>query len=156
MKKHPLPAVPFLINLREDEDAHPLWGDLRCSCGCELFRLRHNGAQPHPLLGRFFTNWIKPANNALVIDACCCECRRVIPLHCAERDAQGWLLPANPAMTEFVHPKLRDQRVHVGVWYCWNEALPAGDDPYHSGYDMFSLGVWNDEHPREIPIYEKL
>lgn len=155
MSKVPLPAAPFLVNLREDEDAHPLWGDLRCSCGCETFRLRHNGRQAHPLLGWWCTNWIRPDRSPLVIDACCSECARVIVLHCTARNENGWLLPGD-AMTEFVHPKLRDQRVRVGVWYCWNEGPSTEDGVYHTGYDMFSLGVWNDEHPREIPIYENV
>lgn len=155
MSKVPLPAAPFLVNLREDEDAHPLWGDLRCPCGCETFRLRHNGRQAHPLLGRWCTNCIRPDRSPLVIDACCSECARVIVLHCTARNENGWLLPGD-AMTEFVHPKLRDQRVRVGVWYCWNEGPSTEDGVYHTGYDMFSLGVWNDEHPKEIPIYENV
>ena len=155
MSKVPLPAAPFLVNLREDEDAHPLWGDLRCPCGCEAFRLRHNGKQAHPLLGWWCTNWIRPDRSPLVIDACCSECGRVIVLHCTAWNENGWRRSGD-AMTEFVHPKLRDQRVHVGVWYCWNEGPSTEDGVYHTGYDMFSLSVWNDEHPGEISIYEQV
>lgn len=156
MPKIPLPAAPYLVNLREDEDAHPLWGDLRCPCGCETFRLRHNGRQAKPFWGRFAANWIKPERSALVIDARCTACGRVIVLHCTERNESGWLLPSGEQMAEFEHPRLHDQHVRAGVWYCWNDGPATEDGVYHTGYDMFSLGVWNDEHPREIPIYEKL
>ena len=155
MPKMPLPVAGRLVNLREDEDAHPLWGDLRCDCGSGLFRLRHNGKQAHPLLGRWAVNWIRPADSPLVMDACCADCGRVYVLHCTARDNRGWLLPSSPAMTEFVHPSLRDQRVKVGVWYCWNEGPSTEDGAYHTGYDMFSLSVWNDEHPKEISIFEQ-
>lgn len=156
MAKMLLPAEAWLINRSREDAADSLRGDLRCPCGCETFRIRHSGRQARPLLGLFsVTNWIRPAGGPLVIDACCTACGKAIPLHCSERNGDGWLLPANPEMTELEHPRLRDQRVRVNLWYCWDDAPEMVDGHFAATYTLFSLAVRADGHPKEICLYEQ-
>jgi len=155
MSKMILPADGLVANQKQEDRADSLAGDLRCSCGCEVFRIRHNGKQAHPLLARFAANWIRPDGSTLVIDARCAACSRVIPLYCSAQDAQGWILPTDPPMTEFVHPKLRDQHVRVNVWYCWDDVPEMLEGHYLATSTLFSLAIRSDELPREICIFEK-
>ena len=147
-----LPCLPYLIKRDEDRDVHALKGTLRCLCGCETFRIYHNGKQAHPLLGSWYCSWILPKGETLLIDAHCSACGQTIHLHCDDRSDEGWRCPANEAMTEFVQPKLHDQRLRMEVAYGWERSGTEGE--WTSVYSDFCLDAWNDEHPRKIRIFE--
>ncbi len=149
-----LPVNGFLT--RQEHESDSCKGDLRCSCGSELFRIRHNGRQAKPFLGLWsVTNWIRPGSTALVIDARCSHCGKVFLLHCSERNEHGWLLPGGEQMTEFEHPRLRDQSVRVSVWYCWDDTPEMENGCFTTSYTLFSLAVRSDEHQKEITIFEQ-
>lgn len=147
-----LPAYPYLSNREEDREDCAIKGTLRCDCGSEIFRIYHNGKQAHLLLGSWYSNWIKASGETLLIDARCAACGRIVHLHCDDRSEDGWRMPENEKMTEFVHPKLHDQRVQIEVAYQWEEG--AVSDEWHAAYTDFILDAWNDAHPRKIRIFE--
>lgn len=154
MMKMPLPVNGMLYNPDEaSEDAYE--GYLRCPCGCERFRVRHNGRLAPALLRWWSANPIRPqAGQALVIEALCAECGKAVTLHCSEKDEQGWLLPANPQMEELMLPKLHDQRVRLHVIYCWYDTPEMQDGQYVTSHSLFSLGAYSDENPKVIHVYE--
>ena len=130
-------------------------GYLRCPCGGEFFRLRHNGRRANALLRWWAANPIRAVKGQpLVIEACCCECGKAVILHCSEKDERGWLLPENPRMEELVLPGLHDQRVRPYVWYCWDDEPELRDGQYVASHSLFSLGVCSDEKPKTIHVYE--
>ena len=147
-----LPCFDYLAHVEADRESAALKGRLRCSCGCETFRLYHSGKQAHPWLGSWYCSWITAGRDTLLIDAHCTACGKSIPLHCDDRGKNGWRRPAGQTLTEFVHPKLHDQRVRVEVVYGWENA--GAQEDWSTAYTDFCLDVWNDEHPRKIRIFE--
>ena len=154
MTKMLLPVNGMLHNPDEaSEDAYE--GYLRCPCGCERFRVRHNGKPAGWLRELWNANPIRAQKGQpLVIDARCCECGKVVTLHCSEKDEQGWLLPENPQMEELTLPKLHDQRVRLHVIYCWDDMPERQDGQYVASHSLFSLGACSDEKPKTIHVYE--
>lgn len=147
-----LPCLPYLVSREEDRDVPAIKGTLRCNCGCEAFRLYHTGKQAHPLLGSWYCSWILAGRETLLIEARCSACGERIPLHCDDRGEEGWRMPAQKPMTEFVHPKLHDQRLHIEVIYGWEHAGAEGE--WTPDYVDFCLDAWNDEHPKKLRIFE--
>ena len=146
-----LPCFAHLTQVEEDHELPALKGKLRCSCGCETFRLHHNGKQAHPLLGSWYCSWILAKAAPLLIVARCSACGTGIPLHFDGQDKDGWHHPEKFALREFVHPRLHDQRVHIEVAYSWEHTEPEDGV---TGYSDFCLDAWNDEYPKKIRIYE--
>lgn len=149
-----LPVNGMLFDMDEkSEDSYE--GCLRCSCGCERFRVRHNGKETGALQRLWNGNPIRPkSGQPLVIDACCCECGKTVVLHCSEKDEQGWLLPENRQMEELVLPGIHDQRVRLHVIYCWYDTPEMQDGQYVASHSLFSLGAFSDEKPKVIHVYE--
>lgn len=154
MTKMPLPVSGMLHSPNEaSEDAYE--GYLRCSCGCERFRIRHNGKPAGWLMELWNANPIRAQKGQpLVIAACCCGCGKAVTLHCSEKDERGWLLPVNPQMEELTLPKLHDQRVRLHVIYCWDDVPEMQDGQYVTSHSLFSLGALSDEKPKTIHVYE--
>lgn len=153
---HFIPANGLLFDPNEGSQTDSYEGFLRCPCGCEAFRIRHNGRLLGPLQRLWAADWFRPANGQpLVIGAACTGCGRETLLHCSDRDEQGWLLPASPAMQDFAHPRLRDQRVRLYVWYCWDDQPERENGQFLTTYSLFSLSAYSDEHPDGLHIYEK-
>lgn len=147
-----LPCLPYLINRDEDRDTPALKGTLCCSCGCETFRLHHTGKQAHPLLGSWFCSWILAGEETLLIEACCSACGARVLLHCDDRSEDAWRMPAQKPTTEFIHPKLHDQRLHIEVAYGWERF--GSEEEWNPAYSDFCLDAWNDGHPKKIRIFE--
>lgn len=155
MTKMPLPVSGMLHN-PDDSGEDSYEGYLRCPCGCEQFRVRHNGRPAPALLRWWAANPIRPqAGQPLVIEACCARCSKAVTLHCTEKDEQGWLLPENPQMQELILPRLHDQRVRLYVWYCWYDTPEMADGQYLASHSLFSLCAYSDEQPKAIHVYEE-
>ena len=154
MAKMVLPVNGMLYNPDEaSEDSYE--GYLRCSCGCERFRVRHNGKLAGALARLWNGNLTRPQKGqALVIDARCCECSRAVVLHCSEKDGQGWLLPENPQMAELELPQIRDQRVRIHAIYCWYDTPEMQDGQYVASHSLVSLAATSDERDGFIHIIE--
>lgn len=154
MAKMILP-VNGMLHDPDDASEDSYEGYLRCPCGCERFRVRHNGKPAGRLAQLWNANPIRAEKGqTLVIEACCCECGKAVTLHCSEKDEQGWLLPANPQMEELTLPKLHDQRVRLYVWYCWYDTPEMQDGQFVASHSLFSLGAVSDEKPKTIHVYE--
>lgn len=153
MMKMPLPVNGLLLDA-DDSSADAYEGYLRCPCGCETFRVRHNGRLVGALQRFWKANWFKPDGEALVIDGCCTACGKTMILHCSQQDERGWLLPPSPQMQEFHLPKLNDQRVRLHVIYNWDDDAEKEDGQYLTTYTLFSLGAQSSATPRIIHIYE--
>ena len=154
MAKMPLPANGLLIN-PDENSADAYEGYLCCPCGCETFRVRHNGRLVGALQRLWAANWFKPDGEALVIDACCTACGKAVTLHCSRQDERGWLLPVSPRMTEFHHPKLMDQRVRLHVIYNWDDDAEMEGSQYLTTYTLFSLGAQSSEQEDVLHVYEE-
>lgn len=146
-----LPCLEYLVNREDDLEAPAMKATLRCKCGGENFRIFHSGKQAHPLLGSWYCSWILPNKKPLVIQAQCVACGVSIPLHCEDRDENGWYIPDTPLM-EFAYPKLHDQRLRIEVAYGWEKS--SAESEWNPEYSDFCLDAWNDEHPKKIRIYE--
>lgn len=154
MTKSFLPANGLLHD--PDEAGADSWeGYLRCSCGCETFRVRHNGRPANALLRWWAANPIRPrSGEALVIEACCASCGESVTLHCSRRDDSGWLLPDHPQMEELSLPGIHDQRVRLYAWYCWDDEPEAADGRYLNSHSLFSLCAYSQEKSKAIHIFE--
>ncbi len=156
MTKMSLPAAPYLVSL--DEEKSFVEAELRCACGCDTFRIFHNGKVTPALLGGWWTSWFRRKKPGLLIEARCSACGLCIPLHCSQRDGDGWWPVDAKPETEFIHPRLHDQRVRIGVGYSWRdedgEPLDMSEG-WTAGYADFYLDAWNDEHPKKMRIYEE-
>lgn len=151
-----IPANELLSDPDEGAESDSFEGFLHRPCGCETFRIRHNGRLLGPLQRLWASDWFRPVDGQpLVIAAACTGCGTETLLHCSDRDEEGWLLPASPAMQDFAHPKLRDQRVRLYVWYCWDEEAEKENGQYLTTYSLFSLAAHNNEHPGRLHVYEK-
>lgn len=155
MSKMLLPAAGHLTNCVWDDDFEDLRGELRCPCGCEYFRLHHTGRRPSVLQRLFRTYRIDPEGaDTLAIIARCSACGWSCPLHCDEPDGDGWLLPAEASLREFVHPRLHDQRLRLALGYYWEANEDGGERPWDIGYLGLFIHGWNDEHPKHLDIFD--
>jgi hypothetical protein len=155
MPKMLLPAAGHLANSSFDEDFEDLGGELRCPCGGEYFRLFHSGRRPTALQRFFRTFRIDPdGGKTLAIAAKCALCGWTCTLHCDEPDGDGWLLPEENEMKEFIHPRLRDQRLRLAIHYYWEANETGGERAWDVGYLGIYLRGWNDEHPKPLSIFD--
>ena len=157
MAKMPLPAAAWLVNRQEDDEFEELRGDLRCPCGCDTFRVYHSGKRP-TLLSRLFSGeriWPEGAKT-LAILAKCSACGKGCWLHCDEPEGDGWQLPEEDELTEFVHPRLHDQRLRLSLIYYWEwkDEVDVKDRAWHIGYSGVFVYGCNDEHPKRIGIFD--
>ncbi len=154
MKRMLLPVNGMLHNPDEaSEDAYE--GYLRCPCGCERFRIRHNGKPAGWLMELWNANPIRAEKGeALVIEACCCECGKAVTLHCSEKDERGWLLPVNPQMEELTLPKLHDQNITLQDISLKKYTTEREDGEDVAGPRRVRLGACSDEKPKTIHVYE--
>ena len=128
-------------------------GLLRCPCGCDAFRVLHNGQATGRWQRLWAANLIRPAEGQpLVITARCTACGELRMLHCAAHDDRGWLPPASPQLEELVLPKVHDQPVRLDVWYCWDEDAEQQDGQYLTTYTLFSLFACTDGQRKPIHI----
>lgn len=155
MTRMALPANGLLVDGAHNGATDAFEGEMRCRCGHAFFRIRHNGRLVSPWIRWWAGDWFLPDGGALVIDACCARCGRTTVLHCSQKDRNGWMLPEAPVMQEFVHPRLRDQRVRLYVGYFWDDEREAEAGQYLTTYTLFSLAARNDEHPAGLHVYEK-
>lgn len=156
MEKQYLPANGLLFTPDEGGAPDSYEGYLRCPCGCEQFRVRHNGVMTSRWQRLWAANLFRPADGQpLVIEAVCTGCGQPMTLHCTERDEQGWLAPAAPQMAELILPRLHHQHVRLYVWYCWDEEAERVNGQYLISYSLFSLCAYSDALPKALHIYEK-
>lgn len=155
MAKMLLPAAGHLANQEWEEDFRDLRGELRCPCGGEYFRLFHSGKAITPLQRVFRSYRIDPdGGKTLAIAAKCAVCGWTCTLHCDEPDGDGWLLPPESEMKEFIHPRLRDQRLRLALCYYWESGEEGEEQPWDITYIGSYIHGWNDEHPKRLEIFD--
>ena len=157
MAKMALPAAKWLVNRKEDDEFEELRGELRCSCGCEAFRLYHSGKRPNPLARVFGDVSIRPDGaKTLAILAKCSACGKRCCLHCDEPEGDGWQLPPEDSLMEYIHPRLHDQRLRISLIYYWEwkDEVDVSDRTWHIGYSGVFVYGSSDEHPKRIGIFD--
>ena len=99
--------------IEEEEEKVFVAGKIKCSCGCEKFKIFHTGKQTKGILASHIVKMQKQ----ILIEAKCSRCGKIIPIYDTCVDGENPIANIHLESKEFLHQNIEDFSVKVLLNY---------------------------------------
>ena len=128
--------------VEEERDRVAVKGGLRCSCGCEQFKIFHTGKQTKGILA----SHIIESQKQILIEAKCSKCGRTIQLYDSSYDGEKPFTVSHPEVKQFLYKNISDFKIKIILNYYEENYMT-------NKFAMIYIYLYDDNN-KQIVLYE--
>ena len=99
--------------IEEEHEKVSVCGTLKCSCGCDKFKIFHTGKQTKGI----FSPYIVKTNKQIFVEAKCLECGKVIQIYDTSYDGEKPIIVDHGENKQFLYKEKENFKVRVFLNY---------------------------------------